>query len=157
MTKPVVFGLTLGTLLGAFILVNTVISPLADDTALGVGTMFGAVFLLMALPGFAARRRGGHVGDAIKAGAIAGAITFALFLVFGILRVNLFLDVIRDRSDWQNLVADFGRSGFQSLRAYANYVYAQEIFIFPFIGVVGGAIGGAIGGLFGGLSDRQAA
>ena len=119
--------------------------------------MFGSVFLLLAVPGFAARRRGGHFGDAIKAGAVAGAITFALFLLFGILRVNLFLDVIRERSDWQNLVADFGRSGFHSLRAYANYVYAQGIFVFPLIGVVGGAISGAIGGAFGGLIQRQIA
>ena len=76
--------------------------------------MFGIVFLALAVPGFAARGRGGHFVDAIEAGAIAGAITFALFLLFGILRVNLFLDMIRDRSDWENLVADFGRSGFQS-------------------------------------------
>jgi hypothetical protein len=157
MTKPIVFGLALGTLLGSWILLNTVVSPLADDTALGVGAMFGSVFLLLAVPGFAARRRGGQFADAIKAGATAGTITFALFLLFGIVRVNLFLDVIRDRSDWQNLVADFGRSGFQSLRAYANYVYAQGVFVFPLIGVVGGAVSGAIGGMFGGLFQRQAA
>jgi hypothetical protein len=155
MTKPVVFGLALGTVLGAFILASTVISPFADDTPLGVGSLLGSVFLLLAVPGFAARRRGGHFADAIKAGAIAGAITFALFLLFGILRVNLFLDVIRDRSDWQNLVADFGRSGFQSLRAYANYVYAQGVLVFPLIGIIGGAISGAIGGAFGGLLQRQ--
>jgi hypothetical protein len=153
----VAFGIAIGTLLGAWILVDTVVSPLADDTALGVGGMFGGVFLLLGIPGFLARSRGGHFADAIRAGAIAGAITFALFLLVGILRVNLFLDTIRDRSDWQNLVADFGRSGFQSLRAYANYVYAKQIVVIPAIGTIAGVISGAIGGLLGGLGRRSAA
>ena len=37
----------------------------------------------------------------------------AVFHVAGIVRVNLFLDVIRNRGDWQNLIARFGQSGFQ--------------------------------------------
>ncbi len=156
MTKPVAFGIALGTLLGGWILVSTVIAPLAEDTALGVGLMFGGVFLLLGVPGFLARRRGGDVTDAIKAGATAGAITFVLFLLLGILRVNLFLDTIRYRSDWQNLVSDFRQSGFESLRAYANYVYARQIFIFPVVGTVAGVMSGAIGGLLGGLGRRQA-
>ena len=101
MTRPVVFGLVLGTLLGGWILVSTVVAPLAEDTPMVVGTMFGVVFLALAVPGFAARRRGGHFVDALEAGAIAGTITFALFLLLGILRVNLFLDIIRNRSDWR--------------------------------------------------------
>ena len=147
MTRPIVFGLVLGTLLGGWILVSTVVAPLAEDTPVVVGTMFGAVFLALAVPGFAARRRGGHFVDALEAGAIAGTITFALLLLLGILRVNLFLDIIRNRSDWQNLVADYTRSDFQSLRAYANYVYAKQIVVFPVVGVVAGAISGSIGGL----------
>jgi hypothetical protein len=38
----------------------------------------------------------------------------AVFHVAGIVRVNLFLDVIHDRGDWQNLLARFGQSGFHS-------------------------------------------
>ena len=94
-------------------LVSTVVAPLAEDTPVIVGTMFGVVFLALAVPGFAAPRRGGHFVDALAAGAIAGAITFTLFLLSGILRVNLFLDMIRNRSDWENLVADYARSDFQ--------------------------------------------
>jgi len=147
MTRPVIFGLVLGTLLGGWILVSTMVAPLAEDTPVIVATMFGAVFLALAVPGFAARRRGGHFLDALEAGAIAGAITFALFLLSGILRVNLFLDVIRNRSDWENLVADYARSDFESLRAYANYVYAKGIVVFPVVGVVAGAISGSLGSL----------
>lgn len=150
MTRPVVFGLALGTLFGAWILIDTAIEPLADDTPLVLGVMFGAVWLALAVPGFAARRRGGRIADALFAGATAGAVTFALFLLLGILRVNLFLDTIRGRSDWQNLVADYARSDFHSLRAYANYVYAKQIVIIPLIGIVAGAISGALGGLLAG-------
>jgi hypothetical protein len=45
MTRPIVFGLILGTLLGMFILVSTVVAPLAEDTPIVIGTMFGVVFL----------------------------------------------------------------------------------------------------------------
>ena len=61
--------------------------------------------------------------------------------------MNLFLDIIRNRSDWENLVADYARSDFQSLRAYANYVYAKGIVVFPVVGVVAGAVSGSLGGL----------
>ena len=151
------FGLVLGTLLGGWILVDTAIFPVAEDTPFAVGAMFGLVFLALAVPGFAARSRGGHFADALEAGATAGAITFALFLLLGILRVNLFLDTIRGRSDWQNLLADYARSDFQSLRAYANYVYARQIVIFPVVGVVAGAISGSLGGLLASIVRRRRA
>jgi len=151
LTKPVAYGLVLGTALGAWILVNTALAPLAEDTGFAVAAMFGLVFLALAVPGFAVRRRGGHLVDALEAGATAGAITFALFLLFGILRVNLFLDTIRSRSDWQNLVSDYARSDFQSLRAYANFVYAKGIILFPIAGVAAGAISGSLGGVLAGF------
>src|SRR3954471_1688954 len=132
-------------------LVSTVIAPLADDTPAIIATMFGIVFLALAVPGFAARRRGGHFVDALEAGAIAGTIAFALFLLIGILRVNLFLDIIRNRSDWEHLVADYARSDFQSLRGYANFVYAKQILVLPVVGVVAGAISGSLGGLLAGV------
>jgi len=151
LTKPVAYGVVLGTALGAWILVNTALAPLAEDTGFAVAAMFGLVFLALAVPGFAVRRRGGHLVDALEAGATAGAITFALFLLFGILRVNLFLDTIRSRSDWQNLVSDYARSDFQSLRAYANFVYAKGIVLFPIAGVAAGAISGSLGGVLAGF------
>jgi hypothetical protein len=151
LTKPVAYGVVLGTALGAWILVNTALAPLAEDTGFAVAAMFGLVFLALAVPGFAVRRRGGHLVDALEAGATAGAITFALFLLFGILRVNLFLDTIRSRSDWQNLDADYARSDFQSLRAYANFVYAKGIILFPIAGVAAGAISGSVGGVLAGF------
>ena len=153
--NSVTFGVALGTLLGVWILVNTVISPLSEDTALNVGAMFGVVFLLLSIPGVAVRRRGGRVIESVRAGAIAGAITFALFLFFGIVRVNLFLDVIRNRSDWQGLISNFQQSGFQSLRLYANYVYARQILLIPLIGAMGGTVSGVVGGLLGNAGQHE--
>jgi hypothetical protein len=146
-TNSLTFGLILGTLLGAWMLIDTLVSPLSEDTALNVGRMFGIVFLLLTIPPIGVRRRGGRLIDAIKAGVIAGSVTFVLFLLFGIVRVNLFLDVIRHRTDWQGLLSDFQRSGFRSLRLYANYVYARQILLIPLFGAVGGTVSGVIGGL----------
>ena len=157
MTRPVVFGLLLGSLVGAWILGSTIISPLADDNPLSIVIVFALVLLALAVPGFAVRRRGGRFGDSLTAGATAGAIVFALFLLVGILRVNLFLDVIRNRADWQNLAADYARSDFDSLRGYANYVYAKQILAFPLLGVTAGAISGSLGGLVATFVRRPAA
>jgi hypothetical protein len=157
LTKPVAYGLVLGAVLGVWILLSTAIAPLAEDTGVGVGAMFGIVFLALTVPGFAARQRGGRFADALEAGAVAGATAFALVLLLGILRVNLFLDTIRNRTDWQNLVADYAHSDFSSLRAYANYVYAKQIVVIPVVGVVAGAISGSLGGVLASMVRRASA
>ena len=148
------FGVAIGAGLGVWILVDTAVAPLAEDTPLVVGSMFAGLFVLLAVPGFTARRRGGRARDSMQAGAIAGALAMALFCLLGIVRVNVFLDVIRDRSDWEGLIADFAGSGFQSLRTYANYVYMRNLMLLPMIGAAAGAVSGAIGGLFAAIERR---
>jgi hypothetical protein len=154
---PVRFGIALGVLLGILNLLGTALAPLAEDTPLLVGGLLGAIISLLGIIGFMARRSGTSLGQAVVDGAMAGAVTFSIFLIASIVRVNLFLDVIRYRSDWQNLVADFQHSGSQSLRAYANLVYMKSIFLIPMVGVIAGSIGGAIGGLLGGIGRRRIA
>ena len=154
LVNSVAFGIVLGTGIGVWILVDTAMAPLAEDTPLLVGSMFGGMLVLFAVQGFAARRRGGREVDAVQAGAIAGTMTMAIFCLFGIVRVNVFLDVIRDRSDWEGLIAGFAGSGFQSLRTYANYIYMQNLTLLPMIGAVAGAVSGAIGGLFAAIERR---
>jgi len=43
--------------------------------------------------------------DAIKAGVIVGAMTHVVFYLTALVRVNLFVDSISQRPDWQNLEA----------------------------------------------------
>ncbi len=112
--------------------------------------MFGSVFVLLGLPGFLARQRGAPLADAIKAGALAGVTTFALFHCLSVLRVNVFLDTIRDLSDWQGVLLRYEQSGFESLRAYATYVYIRGTLLIPAAGAVAGAVAGMLGGLVGG-------
>jgi len=150
----VAFGVAIGAGLGVWILVDTAVAPLAEDTPLAVGSMFAGLLVLFAVPGFTARRRGGRARDSMQAGAIAGALAMALFCLLGIVRVNVFLDVIRDRSDWEGLIADFAGSGFGSLRAYANYVYMKDLILMPMIWASAGAASGALGGLLAAIERR---
>ena len=154
LVNSVTCGIVLGTGIGVWILVDTAMAPLAEDTPLLVGSMFGGMLVLFGVQGFVARRRGGRAIDSVQAGAIAGALTMAIFCLFGIVRVNIFLHVIRDRSDWEGLIAGFAGSGFQSLRVYANYIYLQNLTLLPVIGAVAGGVSGALGGLLAGIERR---
>jgi hypothetical protein len=80
-------------------------------------------------------------------GAVLGAATMLVFDAAAIVRVNMFLDAIRHREDWQNLVARYQQSGFRSLRAYANYEYVTHAPVGIALGAIAGAISGGLGGL----------
>jgi hypothetical protein len=100
--------------------------PLAGDTPVVVVADVRRRVPRARGPGFAAGAAAGTSSTHSRPAPSRGTITFALFLLFGILRVNLFLDVIRNRSDWENLVADYARSDFRAC-AGANYVYAKGL------------------------------
>jgi hypothetical protein len=69
-----------------------------------------------------------------------------------ILRVNLFLDQIRHRDDWTNLMARFEESGVQSLRVYANWEYVRGTPIVLALGAAAGGVCGAVAGVINQLS-----
>jgi len=75
------------------------------------------------------------------------AIAIAVFHISGMLRINLFLGAIMQRADWHGLVWSFPDSGFESLRAYANYTYAKELVPRLIAGASIGAVTGVLGGL----------
>ena len=85
--------------------------------------------------------------DAITTGMMVGAVTIAVFHISGALRINLFLGLITQRDDWKGLVWSFPDSGFESLRAYANYAYAKQIVPRLIAGALAGTVTGAVGGL----------
>lgn len=113
------------------------------------------MFMAWGLAGFAAARRSGRVVEAIKVGATVAFATFVVFDVANLVRVNLFLEAIRHRADWQNLVVRFHASGFESLRAFANYDYVTGAPLTILVASMIGASTGLIGGLSASVGRRE--
>jgi hypothetical protein len=152
-------GLTLGLAIGAVFsvwnLVGTILTPLLEDSPRALAGFYGPMFALWGLAGWLAGRRTGHVVQAVKAGVTVALVTSVVFNVAMLLRVNLFLDVIKYRDDWQNMVANFAGSGFESFRTYANYVYITGAPSKILVGVVIGTLCGFIGGVVATLNPQR--
>jgi hypothetical protein len=131
------------------------LAPLAEDTPLALLEFYGPMFAICGLAGLGASRRTGRFWDAVKAGATIAFVAFVVFDLAVLLRVNLFLDTLSQRSDWQNLMARFRASGFESLRAYANYEYVSGPPVHILVASIIGAVTGLVGGVFGSLSRRK--
>ena len=73
---------------------------------------------------------------------------FCIYDLLVLLRVNLFLDELTGRADWQNLITHFKASGYESLRKFVNLGNIKgaplKIGIASLIGAVMGLIGGAM-------------
>jgi hypothetical protein len=94
-------GTVLGAVFGAWMLTFTWLAPLAEDTALALAGFYGPMVLTWGLAAFAATRRTRRLIHGVKVGATVGLATFLIFNIAAIVRVNLFLEVISRRSDWQ--------------------------------------------------------
>jgi hypothetical protein len=146
MNRDVEIGIALGAVFGAWALISTALDPLADDSVQAVALFYGPMFTAWAAVGFRAYRRGDRLTSAISSGALVAFVTFVVFHVAQFVRINLFLDAIAARLDWTSLVSSYEASGFESLRAYANYFYLKEaplkIFAFSLFGALFGCVGG---------------
>jgi hypothetical protein len=155
--RPVIWGLAIGVVAGALNLIDTAIEPLADDTSGRMSIWCGGLLFLWILSGFGAARRTRRFRDGVTAGALVGIATIAVFHLAAIVRVNVFLDEIRYRGDWQNLVTRFQASDFRSLRAYANYEYTTQTPLLLAVGAIAGALSGALGGAVNGVIRSSSA
>lgn len=144
--SPSGWAIVLGVALNGWILFDTAVAPLADDTGFEMPIMLAGV-LIVAIAVSAGDAR--HLGfrRALLAGIMFGMVFCAISDVGALVRINVFLDQIRDRSDWVGLIGRFNASGFTSLRAYANYEYASALPVMLAIGAVLGGIGGSIAAL----------
>ena len=115
------------------------------------------MFTTWGVTAFVAARKTGRVVDGIKAGAIVAFVTFLVFDMMVILRVNIFLDALTGRLDWQNLMLRFQASGFESFRAFVNYHYVTQSPFKIFVATVFGAVMGIIGGFTGSGFQRTSA
>ena len=113
------------------------------------------MFAIWGLAGYVAARRTGRIVEGVKVAAIVAFVTFVVFDVAAIVRVNLFLDALTQRSDWQNLLVRFQASGFTSLRVYANYEYLTGSPFKILVATLIGSVTGLIGGFLSWLSRRD--
>src|SRR5688572_24952287 len=148
-------GCALGLALGSWNLIAFWLNPL-DDSVAGMLIVYAPMFVSWCVAGFVAARRTGRLTDALKAGTVFAFSTFAIFWIANIVRVNLFLDVLRDWPGWQQtVVARYRESGFESFRAFTNYEYLKDAPLKMAVPTAIGAVLASIGGLVGMLGRRS--
>jgi hypothetical protein len=98
-------GAALGAAAGAWNLISTRLEPLADDTLLALLAFYGPMFAVYAVAGFSAYRRTGRLLRAVLTGATVAFVTFLIFFVAILLRVNMFLELISPRADRSYIVS----------------------------------------------------
>jgi hypothetical protein len=149
--RPALLGVLIGAGFGVWNLIETEMNPLSEDTPLALLTFYGPMFVLWGVAGYVAARRTGRTLDGLTVGATVAFATFVVYVITQFVRVNLFLDTISRRSDWQNLMAQFQTSGYGSLRSYVNFLGLTgapfKIFVASIIGAATGLVGGAFGSL----------
>ena len=154
----VLLGLLLGAGFGLWNLIATRLDPLAEDTPIALLIFYGPMFVIWGVAGFSASRRTGRLLDGVTVGATVALVTFVVYVLTQFVRVNLFLDTLTQRSDWQNLMVRFQNSGYKSLRWYVNYVGLTgapfKILVASIIGAGTGLVGGVLGSLSGGSAGR---
>jgi hypothetical protein len=142
-------GGVLGLALGLWNLVAFWLNPL-DDGIAGMLIVYAPMLISWTAAGFVAARRRGRLTDAVTAGTVFAFATFAIFWIANIVRVNLFLDLLREWPGWQpTVVARYRASGFESFRTFTNYEYLTDAPLKIAVPTVVGAAVALIGGLAG--------
>ena len=146
--KPfALIGCALGLALGSWNVIAFWLNPL-DDSVAGMLMVYAPMFVSWGVAGFVAACRAGRLSDAVKAGAVFAFSMFAIFWIANLVRVNLFLDVLRDWPGWQQTVmARYRESGFESFRAFTNYEYLKDAPLKVAVPTAIGAMLASIGGL----------
>jgi hypothetical protein len=138
----VILGTILGVAFGSWNLLVSWRDPLTDDTPATLLLFYGPMFAAWCVAGFVATWRSGRLQNGIKAAAIVAFVTFSVFSLTNLLRVNMFLEAVRQRADWQNMGIRFQESGFESFRTFVNYNYVIGA---PFKILVASTIGATVG------------
>lgn len=149
-------GLIVGLVFGSVNLIYTWLYPVEDDTPGALLRFYGPMFFVWALASFQTARRTGHLLSGVTTGLTVAFVTFLVFELLILLRVNLFLNELTARADWQNLIMRFRASDFVSLRLFVNVDYIKGA---PFklgVACVIGAVMGGIGGFVGQLRHESA-
>lgn len=141
-------GLIVGCVFGLLNLSWTWMRPLADESPIILLGFYGSMFIFWTLVAFRHARRAERMRVGVAAGAAIAVGTLTTFSALNFVRVNVFLDQLVGRADWQRLVETFQRSGSTSLRAFVNLVYLRgEPVVIGLAVVIGSAVGLMAGGL----------
>jgi hypothetical protein len=153
--NPLLLGLLVGLTFGSVNLLVTWLDPLADDTPGALLLFYGPMFFVWAAASFRDAQRSGQVLAGLRTGAIVALATFIAYDLLIFLRVNLFLDELTGRADWQDMMNRFRASGFDSLRLFVNVDYTEGIPLKLFVSCAIGVMMGAVGGILGRLRHRR--
>ena len=77
---------------------------------------YGPMFAVWAIASFRTARRNGRLLSGVATGMAVAFATFCIFDLLVILRVNLFLNELTDRADWQQMMMQSRTSGIESHR-----------------------------------------
>jgi hypothetical protein len=120
-------GFIVGLIFGAVDLVFTWLSPLQDDTIGALLLFYGPMFVAWAFASFRAAQQQGRFLPGVATGAIVAFATFCAFILLNLARVNLFLDELTARADWQSMMVRFRASEFVSLRMFVTLDYLKDV------------------------------
>ena len=152
--NALLLGLFVGLVFGFVNLLLTWLYPLADDTPGALLRFYGPMFFVWALASFRAARRTGRLLSGVATGLTVAFATFCAFDLLILVRINLFLNELTGRADWQNMMMRFRASDIESLRRFVNLDYAIGTPLKLGVSCAIGALMGGIGGLLGQLSHR---
>jgi len=113
------------------------------------------MFFLWALASFRAARRTGRLSSGVTTGLTVAFATFIVFDLFILVRVNVFLNELSGRADWQNITIRFRESGGDNLRLFVNVEYLTGAPLKLGVSCAIGSVMGAIGGFLGQLMYRR--
>jgi hypothetical protein len=134
-------GFVVGSVFGVIDLFLTWLDPVQDESPGALLVFYGPMFASWAIAGFVVARRAGPVSSGVVGGVAIAFATSVVFVVLKLVRVNLFLDQLVNRADWQNMMMRFKASG-EALRLFVNVDYIRGA---PFKIAVGVAIGALMG------------
>jgi hypothetical protein len=153
--KPLFIGFLVGLIFGVADLALTWLNPTEDDSPLVLLRFYGPMFLIWSLVSFRVARGTGRLSSGVTAGMVVAFATFAVFIGLNFLRINLFLNELTGRPDWQNMMSTFRTSGADGLRAFVNLAYIKGTPLKIAAATGFGAICGVLGGTLGWLTNRR--
>lgn len=154
--QSLIHGLIAGLVFGCADLLLTWLNPIEDDTPLVLLRFYGPMFLFWSVVAFTATRSTGQLRSGVAAATIAAFGTFAVFIALNFVRVNLFLDDLTSRADWQNMMVRFRAAGTEDLRLFINLDYLRGT-PFKIAAATGfGAACGVVGGTLAWLTRGRA-